>query len=80
MAVVYRALDRRHDRAVALKVLQAPVVRSLELSDRFLREVRFAAQLAHPHILPLYDSGELAGPEGPLLYYVPVILIGLFPW
>jgi serine/threonine-protein kinase len=76
MAVVYRATDRRHDRAVALKVLQAPVVRSLEHADRFLREVRFAAQLAHPHILPLYDSGELDGPDGPLLYYVMPLVTG----
>ena len=76
MAVVYRALDRRHGRAVAVKVLHGPVVRSREYADRFLREVRFAAQLAHPHILPLYDSGEFEGPEGPLLYYVMPLVAG----
>jgi serine/threonine-protein kinase len=65
MAVVYRAHDRRHDRIVALKVLQPKVCQALG-ADRFLEEIRLAARLQHPHLLPLYDSGELDG----FLYYV----------
>lgn len=64
MAVVYLAHDLRHDRPVALKVL-APE-RADWGAERFLREIRFAARLTHPHILGLHDSGNIAG----LLYYV----------
>jgi serine/threonine-protein kinase len=56
MAIVYLAHDRRHDRKVALKVLR-PELQSSVSAERFLREIRFAAQLQHPHILPLHDSG-----------------------
>ena len=71
MATVYRALDRRHDRPVAIKVLRPGVLAAGESAERFLREIRFAAQLTHPHILPLYDSGEIVDPAGPpTLYYV----------
>jgi serine/threonine-protein kinase len=71
MSVVYLARDLRHDRLVALKVLQGRLLTSREHAERFLREIRFAAQLTHPHILPLYDSGEIPAPEGgPVLYYV----------
>ncbi len=65
MAVVYLALDLRHDRKVAIKVLK-PEIAAFLGPDRFLREIHFAAQLNHPHILALHDSGEAAG----LLYYV----------
>jgi len=64
MATVYLARDVRHDRAVALKVLRPELAASLG-TDRFLREIRTTAQLTHPHILPLHDSGEAAG----FLYY-----------
>ena len=65
MATVYLARDVRHDRRVALKVLRPELAASLG-PERFLREIKLAAQLQHPHILPLHDSGEAAG----FLYYV----------
>ena len=65
MGEVYRALDTRHDRAVAVKVLRQDVS-TLVGVERFLREIRIAAQLTHPHILPLIDSGEAGG----VLFYV----------
>ncbi|HET8625185.1 MAG TPA: serine/threonine-protein kinase [Gemmatimonadales bacterium] len=65
MAVVYLADDIRHDRQVAIKVLMPELAASLG-GDRFLREIRVAAKLQHPHILPLFDSGSRDG----LLYYV----------
>ena len=71
MAVVYLARDCRHDRVVALKVLQARFSEVLG-SERFLREIRLAARLHHPHLLPLYDSGEADG----FLYYVTPYIEG----
>ena len=65
MATVYLAQDRRHDRLVALKVLHKEVAESLG-AERFLREIKTAARLNHPHILPLFDSGA----AGEFLYYV----------
>jgi serine/threonine-protein kinase len=65
MAVVFLADDLRHDRKIALKVLR-PEVASEIGAERFLREIKIAAGLNHPHILPLYDSGEADG----LLFYV----------
>src|SRR5262245_18040581 len=65
MATVYLADDRKHHRKVAVKVLR-PEIGELLGSDRFTREIRVAAALNHPHILPLYDSGEVDG----LLFYV----------
>src|SRR5688572_20515697 len=65
MATVYLAQDRKHERVVALKVLHPDLAASLG-PDRFLREIKLAARLNHPHILPLYDSGEAEG----MLYYV----------
>jgi TolB-like protein/Tfp pilus assembly protein PilF len=65
MATVYLARDLKHDRQVALKVLR-PELGQVLGPDRFLREIRTTAQLTHPHILPLHDSGEAAG----VLYYV----------
>jgi serine/threonine-protein kinase len=65
MAVVYLADDPRHERAVAVKVMRSELAAALG-PERFLREIRIAARLRHPHIVPLYDSGEADG----LLYYV----------
>jgi tRNA A-37 threonylcarbamoyl transferase component Bud32/tetratricopeptide (TPR) repeat protein len=65
MATVYLARDVKHQRRVALKVLR-PELASAVGPERFLREVTTTANLRHPHILPLFDSGEAAG----VLYYV----------
>ncbi len=65
MATVYRAQDKKHDRPVAIKVLHPYLAVNLG-PERFLREIQIAAQLQHPHIVPLYDSGQ----AGDLLYYV----------
>src|SRR3989442_3314699 len=64
MATVYLARDARHDRYVALKVLDPELAASVG-ADRFLREIRIAAGLNHPHILPLLDSGHAPA----ILYY-----------
>ncbi len=64
-ATVYLAEDRRHHRQVALKCLLPELVALLG-PERFLREIEICAQLQHPHILPLFDSGTAAG----LFYYV----------
>jgi TolB-like protein/tRNA A-37 threonylcarbamoyl transferase component Bud32 len=65
MATVYLAEDLKHRRKVAVKVLRPELAATLG-ADRFVREIEIAAQLSHPHILPLYDSGEADG----VLYYV----------
>jgi len=65
MAIVYRARDLKHDRQVAIKVFK-PELANVLGPDRFLREIKVTAQLSHPHILPLLDSGEADG----LLFYV----------
>jgi eukaryotic-like serine/threonine-protein kinase len=65
MATVYLAEDLKHHRKVAVKVMRPELAATLG-ADRFLREVQIAAQLNHPHILPVHDSGEADG----LLYYV----------
>ena len=65
MGTVYLALDRKHGRRVAVKVLPPELAVALG-PERFLREIRIAARLSHPHILPLYDSGTAGG----TLYYV----------
>ena len=65
MATVYLADDLRHDRQVAVKILR-PELGTILGPDRFTREIRIAAALNHPHILPLYDSGEAGG----RLFYV----------
>ena len=72
MAVIYLARDLKHDRDVALKVLHSRLAEVLG-RERFLREIRMAAQLHHPHLLPLYDSGDAAGS---LYYVVPFIEAG----
>lgn len=66
-ATVYRARDLRHERDVALKVLNRGI-RALVRAERFLVEIRLTARLAHPYILPLFDSGEL---DGLLFYTMP---------
>jgi eukaryotic-like serine/threonine-protein kinase len=60
MATVYLVRDLRHDRPVALKVLHPELAASLG-PERFLREIKLAARLQHPHILSVYDSGEAGG-------------------
>ena len=57
MATVYLADDIRHERQVAIKVLKAELAAVIG-ADRFLAEIRTTANLQHPHILPLFDSGE----------------------
>ncbi len=69
MATVFRARDVKHGRHVALKVLRPEVA---VIGGRFKREILLAAGLRHPHILPVYDSGEAAG----LLYYVMPLVRG----
>ncbi|MEP7345691.1 MAG: protein kinase [Gemmatimonadaceae bacterium] len=65
MATVFLAHDFKHDRNVALKVLRPELTHSLD-KERFFREIRLAARLTHPHILPLFDSGVASD----VLYYV----------
>src|SRR5205814_5938511 len=71
MAIVFLANDLRHGRVVALKALRPELAATLG-TDRFLREIRLAAGLAHPHILPLHDSGDAGG----CLYYVMPYVAG----
>jgi serine/threonine-protein kinase len=71
MATVYLARDTRHDRAVAIKVLEPDLAAALG-AERFLREIGIAAQLSHPYIVPLIDSGKAGG----LLYYVSPFVPG----
>ena len=69
MATVYCARDLRHDRLVALKVLHPELAATLG-PERFLREIRLTSRLQHPHILPVFDSGEAAGQ---LWYTMPYV-------
>ena len=65
MATVYLATDVRHDRQVAVKVLNPALAQAIG-PERFLQEIRVTANLNHPNILPLFDSGQ----AGDALYYV----------
>src|SRR3970040_927777 len=69
MATFYLAEDLKHERRVALKVLK-PELAAVLGPDRFLREIKLTAQLNHPHILPLHDSGV---GEGFLYYVMPYV-------
>jgi serine/threonine-protein kinase len=71
MATVYLAEERKHGRKVAIKVLRPELAASVG-TERFLREIGIAARLAHPHIVPLIDSGDAEG----LLYYVSPFVPG----
>jgi serine/threonine protein kinase len=71
MATVYLAYDQKHGRVVALKVLRSELAATLG-ADRFLKEIQIVAQLTHPHILPLHDSGE----ADEFLYYVMPYITG----
>jgi serine/threonine-protein kinase len=71
MASVWLARDLRYDRMVALKVLHSDLAASLG-GQRFLREIMLAARLQHPHVVPVYDSGEIASAraaEPPILWF-----------
>ncbi|HEY2162598.1 MAG TPA: protein kinase [Gemmatimonadaceae bacterium] len=69
MATVYLAHDVRHDRPVALKVLK-PELAAVIGAERFLAEIKTTANLQHPHILPLFDSGQV---DGTVFYAMPFI-------
>jgi eukaryotic-like serine/threonine-protein kinase len=69
MAVVYLADDLRHNRRVAIKFIQPELAQAVGAA-RFLREIEIAAQLTHPHIVPLFDSGEA---DGRLFYVMPFL-------
>ena len=71
MATVYLAEEKKHGRKVAIKVLRPELAASVG-TERFLREIGIAARLAHPHIVPLIDSGDAEG----LLYYVSPFVPG----
>lgn len=71
MATVYLGHDLKHDRDVAIKVRRADIADPVA-RERFVREIHLAARLNHPHILPLYDSGEADG----LLYFVMPVMAG----
>jgi eukaryotic-like serine/threonine-protein kinase len=69
MATVYLAHDVKHDRKVALKVLR-PELAAVIGAERFLAEIKTTANLQHPHILPLHDSGEAGGT---VFYVMPFV-------
>ncbi len=71
MATVYLARDIRHDRDVAIKVLRAELAEAVG-AERFLNEIKTTANLRHPHILPLFDSGA----AGTVLFYVMPLVEG----
>ena len=69
MATVYLAHDEKHDRKVAIKVLKPELVAEISVA-RFLAEIRTTANLQHPHIQPLHDSGEV---DGSVFYVMPFV-------
>src|SRR2546428_6439904 len=69
MATVYLTRDLKHDRRVAVKVLHSELAATVG-PERFQREIKLAARLQHPHILPVHDSGEAAGQ---LWYTMPYV-------
>ncbi|MDQ3997584.1 MAG: protein kinase, partial [Gemmatimonadota bacterium] len=72
MSVVYRALDRRLHRRVAVKVLPPELAFNAEVRERFLREAQTAAQLSHPSIVPIYTVDERDG----VVYFVMALVEG----
>ena len=76
MASVWLAHDLRHDRPVAIKVLHPDLAGAIGV-DRFLREIRLTARLQHPNVIPVLDSGTIAGPDGhPLPWYAMAYVAG----
>ena len=69
MATVYHAHDLKHDRPVAVKILHASLAATFG-TDRFQREIKVAARLNHPHIVPLLDSGIA---DGQMYYVMPYV-------
>jgi serine/threonine protein kinase len=69
---VYRALDPKLGRDVAIKVLQPGLLQDADVRERFLREARTAAMLRHPHIVPVYDAGQ----DGDCLYIATAFIEG----
>src|SRR5215831_18482638 len=69
MATVFLARDLKHDRDVAIKVMHPEIAQSLG-TERFLREIAMTANLRHPHILPLYDSGRT---DDSVYYVMPFV-------
>ena len=69
MATVYLAHDIKHERQVAVKLLR-PEIGALLGADRFLHEIKLTSRLQHPHILPLYDSGQI---DGRIYYIMPFV-------
>src|SRR5436190_190404 len=69
MATVYLAEDIRHERKVAIKVLD-PKIAAILGAERFLQEIKVTANLQHPHLLPLFDSGQV---EGTVFYVMPYV-------
>ena len=69
MATVYLARDLKHERQVAIKVLR-PELAAVIGADRFLSEIKTTANLQHPHILSLFDSGQV---EGTVFYVMPFV-------
>jgi eukaryotic-like serine/threonine-protein kinase len=80
MAVVYLAHDLKHDRQVAIKVLRPELSATLG-AERFHREIKIAAKLNHPHILPLLDSGIIEEqPTAVPPYRLPLLCHALRRW
>src|SRR5437868_2736530 len=71
MATVYLAEDLKHGRQAAIKVLSSSMTSAMS-TERFLREIRLVANLQHPNVLPLHDSGESDG----MLYYIMPFVAG----
>src|ERR1044071_6161119 len=69
MATFFRAHDVRHNRKVAIKVLRAELLGAIG-ADRFLKEIETTANLQHPNILPLFDSGRV---DGTVFYVMPYV-------
>src|SRR4051794_38296870 len=69
MATVFLAHDPRHNRKVAIKVMRSEVATVIG-SERFLKEIETTANLQHPHILPLFDSGRV---DGTVFYVMPYV-------